>query len=69
MEERWTEGWPERQTEGQTDPSVMDRRTDGRMEGWTDPIFLDPSGYCRGSNNKHIHYRTNSVTIKGQIFL
>ena len=36
MEERWTEGWPERQTEGQTYPSVMDRRTEGRTEGWKD---------------------------------
>ena len=25
--------------------------TDGRVEGPTDPILQDPSGYRRGSNN------------------
>ena len=30
----------------------LDRMTDGRTEGLTDPILWDPSGYCRGSNNK-----------------
>ena len=31
-----------------------DRRTDGKMEGWTDPILQDPSGYRQGSN-KHFN--------------
>ena len=33
-------------------------RTDGRMEGWTDPISKDPSGYRWGSKNycKEIDY-------------
>ena len=33
-------------------------RADGRMEGWTDPISKDPSGYRWGSKNycKEIDY-------------
>ena len=35
---------------------------DGRKKGRTDPILQDSSGYHWDSNNKLIHYRTNSVT-------
>ena len=41
----------------QTDGRQKNRRTEGQMEGWTDPISLDPSGYHPGSNNNKEKWR------------
>ena len=49
------EGWTEGQTEGQKDRQ-KDGHKDGMKDGWTDPILLDPSGYCWGSKN-FIYYK------------
>ena len=37
-------------------------RTDGRMEGWTDPTLQDPSSYYRGSNR----YKCSTLAFKSQ---
>ena len=37
-------------------------QTDGKMEGLTDPISQDPSGYCQGSNK----YNCSRLAFKSQ---
>ena len=43
-------------------------RAKGQMEGWTDPILMDPSGFHQGSNYSKISKINPNPNISTRIF-